>query len=216
MAELTAIKRAKKGGTAAGVPRVVLELDGETWSTCSETLVSEFRLFQGKQVDDGLLNDLRERIGATEAMALCNVAVSHRALTERELTDKLAAAGYAGDLVAETIDRCMHLGLVDDARYARTFVESRLRRGMGAHRIQSDLAKRGIDRALIRDLLAEVTDDGQVEDACLESLRRKFGRADLADPKQLGKAQRFLLGRGYSYEQLNAALRTLRDEQAQG
>jgi regulatory protein len=202
------------------VVEVTIEIDGEAFVTCNETIVSEFRLFDGRDVDQPLLDEIHERVLASEAMLACVQAVSRRSLTERELADKLRAKGHGDSVVDEAIERARHLSLVDDAKYAREFVGSRLRRGIGARRIQSDLARRGVARDVIQHALDNAGDaDGSGEGVSAEqaaataattALQRKFRPGALDDEATRAKAQRHLLTRGFSYAQAAEAIRTHR------
>jgi regulatory protein len=216
MPTVTAITRKEsrsKARTATGVGKVVIEVDGEAFVTCRETVVSEFLLYDGKVLDSATLEELHERVLASEAMADCAVAVSHRPMTERELADKLRARGHGDTVVEEALERARHLALVDDAAYAREFVASRLRRGMGDRRIQADLAKRGVAREVIQFALDEAADAEGAEEgisrdeAATIALARKFRAGTLDDDKARAKAQRFLLTRGFSYAQADTAIR---------
>ncbi len=63
-------------------------------------------------------------------------------------------AGYRNDLVASAIDRLSDLGMLDDAAFARQWVESRDRaRPRGERALRSELAQRGVDRAVVESVL---------------------------------------------------------------
>ena len=147
-------------------------------------------------------------------LAACHKALSGRQLTVQELRRKLAKGEFEDADIEHGVERCIDAGLVDDRRYAVAYVESRVRRGHGGARIRQDLARRGIDRALVDELLVEHSDSGAIEDAALDAARRKFARVELDDPKARAKAMRWLLSRGYTSSQADGALRALRQERA--
>ncbi len=77
-------------------------------------------------------------------------------------------AGYRDDLVASAIDRLADLGMLDDAAFARQWVESRDRaRPRGERALRSELAQRGVDRAVVESVL---------------ELRRTLADAQAPDP----------------------------------
>lgn len=149
-------------------------------------------------------------------LTACHKALAGRQLTVDELRRKLRKAEFEPSEVDHGIERCTAAGLLDDRRYATAYVESRVRRGHGAARIRQDLARRGIDRALTDELLVEHADSGALEDAAFDAVRRKFARVDLEDAKSRAKAMRWLLSRGYTSAQADGALRTLRQDRADG
>ncbi|MEM9880560.1 MAG: RecX family transcriptional regulator, partial [Pseudomonadota bacterium] len=54
----------------------------------------------------------------------------------------------AQPLIAQTVERCVALGLVDDARYASLRKDQLLRKGQSAHRIAQDLRHKGLESAV--------------------------------------------------------------------
>lgn len=68
-----------------------------------------------------------------------------RRLTEVQLWKKLLARGYAHEDVADAVERCKADGYVDDALFARLFVEGKVK-AVGDARLVAELVRRGIDR----------------------------------------------------------------------
>lgn len=147
-------------------------------------------------------------------LAACHKALAGRQLTVDELRRKLVAREFDEEAVEHGITRCTEAGLLDDRRYATAFVESRVRRGHGSARIRQDLARRGVARELVDELLAEQEDEGALDAAALEAARRRFARVDLEDHAVRTKAMRWLLSRGYRSGQAADVLRVLRQERA--
>lgn len=147
-------------------------------------------------------------------LTACHKALAGTQLTVAELRRKLVARAFEPDQVERAIGKCMAARLLDDERYTSQYVESRIRRGHGAQRIRQDLARRGIDRALVDAVLAEHLDAGALDAAAIDAARSKFARVDLDEAKARAKAMRWLLSRGYSSSQADAALRTVRQERA--
>lgn len=148
-------------------------------------------------------------------LAACHKVLAGTQVTEAELRRKLAAKDFDEATIELGIERCVAAGLLDDARYARQYVDSRVRRGHGAQRIRQDLARRGIDRALVDDALGPHQDEGAIDAAAIDAARRKYARMDLDDAPTRAKALRWLLSRGYTGAQADAALRTVRQERAE-
>jgi regulatory protein len=145
-------------------------------------------------------------------LAACHKALSGTQLTSTQLRRKLAAKGFEPDDVELGIERCTTAGLLDDRAYAAAFIESRVRRGHGSTRIRQDLGRKGIDRGLVDELLVELVDPDAMATAALDAARRRFARVDLDESAARAKAMRWLLSRGYSGAQADAALRQLRQE----
>ncbi len=130
-----------------------------------------------------------------------------------EVRRHLGTAGYRVDLVESAISRLLELGMLDDRAFGQTWVESRDRaRPRGESAIRQELARKGLDRELIGELLAArrgVGDDDAAEDAAssgglaspdelaAERLLRKRASnlARISDPRQRRNRAYSLLAR---------------------
>ena len=82
-----------------------------------------------------------------------------RARSVTEVRQRLAGAGYRSDLVEGAITRMVELGVLDDAAFARAWIESRDRaRPRGERAIRQELALKGVDREIVDRLLEERRD----------------------------------------------------------
>lgn len=71
-----------------------------------------------------------------------------------EVRRHLNVAGYRDDLVESAIARLLELGMLDDRTFGQTWVESRDRaRPRGESAIRQELARKGLDRELIGEIL---------------------------------------------------------------
>ena len=99
-----------------------------------------------------------------------------RARSVAEVRRRLGQAGYRADLVEDAIGRLTELGMLDDATFARAWIESRDRaRPRGEIALRRELSLKGIDRAVVDELLEERRDNGAA----------KNGGVDLAAAERL-------------------------------
>lgn len=121
-----------------------------------------------------------------------------RALSERELSDRLLRRGFSPAAVRAEVGRLRQAGLVNDLDVARATCASGLRRGYGRQRLAALLARRGVGEEAARQALAEVSaeeEEGALVRA-LERLGRRPGGSE-ALPPEPGKVVRYLLARGF-------------------
>ena len=106
-----------------------------------------------------------------------------RARSVAEVRRRLGQAGYRSDLVEGAIGRLTELGMLDDATFARAWIESRDRvRPRGEIALRRELALKGVDRAVVDELLEERRDNGDavtggVDLAAAERLLARHERA---------------------------------------
>jgi regulatory protein len=120
-----------------------------------------------------------------------------------ELRQKLAAAGYDRDLVAEAVDELIAGKIVNDARYAENYVTYQAARGQGPVRIAADLKALDLPSDVIQMALEAGPDWRQ---RAREVRIRRFGLAEPESWAQKAKQGRFLQYRGFSSDHIRAAL----------
>ena len=91
-----------------------------------------------------------------EVLAAALRRLEVRAFSVAGLRRRMLESGYRQDLVEGALERLCDLGLLDDARYARDWVEARDRaRPRGAAALRRELAQRGVEAEVIAAALAE-------------------------------------------------------------
>jgi len=95
-----------------------------------------------------------------------------RARTRRELADKLRSRNVPDEVATRLLDRFTEVGLIDDAAFARLWVESRQSsRGLAKRALSDELRRKGVDAEIVREAVDEV--DPADEEAAARRLVRK-------------------------------------------
>lgn len=161
--------------------------------------------------------DARARRAAIDDPALVLEAAARfleaRSRSVHEVRRRLTGAGYQPELVEGAIARLTELGMLDDAVFAQAWVESRDRaRPRGERAIREELRTKGLDRAVVDDVLEarrtaaterdpDRSDEGAVsvsaDRAAADRLLARNARAlaRVADPRQRGQRAYALLAR---------------------
>jgi regulatory protein len=130
--------------------------------------------------------------------------LARREHSRRELTRKLAARGFPGDVIATVLERLERSGTLADARFTDSFVRSRIAKGQGPQRIRAELAQRGITDDKADDGLRAADVDWL---ATIRAVRAKrFGPELPRDYAERARQARFLQYRGFDGAQIRAAL----------
>ena len=133
-----------------------------------------------------------------------------RDFSVHEMTERLLRRGYGAEVVAAAVASLVKEGFLREDRYAEQFVHQHSRRGRGPTRIRMELREKGVDGEAIDQALETAGTDWVA--AAREARRRKFGAAPPADYRERARQARFLQYRGFSTEQIRAALGPLDDE----
>jgi regulatory protein len=136
----------------------------------------------------------------TAALAL----LAGRDFSRHELTGRLLRKGYGVAVVESVVQGLVDDRLLQESRYVEQFVGQHARKGRGPARIRHELRERGVDRESVDAALAA----GEVDwvQRAREARRRKFGSSLPGDARERAKQARFLQYRGFSPEQIRAAL----------
>jgi len=138
----------------AGSVRV--RLDGEPFATIAAEDAARLRLVPGAELDAARAAEV-ERCG--DVFAVRRVAVrmlAGQALPRRSLVRRLVRKGHAPEIAEGVVAALEANGLIDDAEFARHFAATRAtRRRHGPARLEADLRRLGVDRALAERAVAE-------------------------------------------------------------
>jgi regulatory protein len=141
-----------------------------------------------------------ERAVRTAALAL----LAGRDFTRLELSERLLRKGFRREIVEPVIAGLVAENLLREEQYAELFVNQHSRRGRGPTRIRMDLQQRGIDAESIDTALKE---NGVDWAAAARATRiRRFGPEVPVDRRERARQMRFLQYRGFSSDQIRAAL----------
>ena len=141
-----------------------------------------------------------ERTVRTAALAL----LAGRDFGRVELTRRLGRRGYPEEVVATVVERLVAERLLSETRFVEQFIRQHAGRGHGPVRIRAELRERGVPEAEIEAGL-----DASGEDwagVAREARRRRFGLSPPGDYPERARQARFLQYRGFSAEQIRAAL----------
>lgn len=144
----------------------------------------------------------------SEAYAAAIGLLARREHSSRELSTKLHSRGYGAELVEAVLERLVAERLQSDERYAEVYLRQRSDKGYGPERIRAELRERGIDDALIAARFRQAEEEGEIDWYALAAAAyaKKFGSRPIEDIKERAKRQRFMQYRGFSHEQIAAAI----------
>ena len=122
----------------------------------------------------------------------------------RELGERLAERGFATATAQAVVDQLVREKLLDDSRFAEHFVAYHANRGQGPVRIAHKLREAGV----AAELISASVDAGSTDwrRRCVEVRRKRFGAREPGSWAERGKQARFLTQRGFSSDQVRAAV----------
>ena len=128
--------------------------------------------------------------------------LSYRAHSRKELSDKLKhKTGCKEAELEEVLNRLEELGFLNDRIYASSVVRSCARKGYGAQRALSELARRGIPKELREEALSDMPETcGTLEQLIRGRLRNPANRDEVR------KVSAAMVRRGYTWDEIRHAI----------
>ena len=181
--------------------RVTVTLCGGEEIKTTLNVVTDLRLYSGRELDEEELKELyrasRSALARNRAMEL----LSRRPMSEKELVDKLIRKGEDEEAARDCARWLREEGFLNDESYAAAVARHYAAKGYGPGRVRAELSRRGVDRELWKDAIEAMPENRDRLD--------RFIAARLTDPEdreQIRKVSAALYRRGYSWEEIRSAL----------
>ena len=120
--------------------------------------------------------------------------------TEKQIRDKLKLGDYPEDIINNAIEFLKKYGYVDDIRYAKLYISSK-QNSKSIKQIELELYKKGVNKENVSKVLLEMDlSNEEALNKLIEKIIKKY------DKTQYNKMCRYLLGKGFSYGEIQEAL----------
>ncbi len=187
--------------------RFELELDGAEKLTVPLSLVADFSLYAGRELNETEAERLRGAVSLERAKARALRMLGMRAMSTREIYDRLVEKGEREQDAAACVAWLLELHLLSDEDYAAAVVRRCAAKGYGARRAREELNRHKLPRALWDAALETLPEQDETLDRLLLSRLRGASPDDRA---ALKKATDALLRRGFGWDEIRAAVERLR------
>lgn len=161
----------------------------------------------GQELDESSLSELKDKAVLDKAYDRVLNLISHRMRSEWELRDYLKRKDYDEGIQDEVVNRLKDRGYVNDAEFAKRWVENRrLLKATSKRRLSQELRQKRVADDIIQSTLeADATDE-------LEVLKQLIERKQTKYQDEL-KLMQYLARQGFSYDLIKQALNEITREQ---
>jgi len=202
--KITAIKQQLKRAD-----RYSVFVDGAYAFSLSEAGLLESRLASGQELDETQLAALKKSAGLDKTYGNALRFVAMRPRSEWEVASYLARKQVDEPAVVQIIARLKAARLLDDAAFARMWVENRrLLRQTSARRLKLELAQKHVPEEIVAQVLQAEPSDEQALLAQVITKKRRQTRYQ-NDPLKL---MQYLARQGFGYDDIKRALAEPTDE----
>lgn len=189
--------------------RWLLTFEDGTKLKLTDKEMVDFSLYQGLDVPETALDQLRSAAAASRCRRRAVNILSARPLSRSELEKRLVEKGENPDHAAAACDDLERLGYLNDEQYAKTLASYYVNRGYGPRKIRDELYRRGVPREYWDGAMDDLEPDTGAIDAFVAS---RLGRIEHPDRKDVKRVSDALMRRGYSWSDISAALRRYTDD----
>ncbi len=137
--------------------------------------------------------------------------LSRRMISERDLTRKLSAERKSPAIRDEAMAQLKRYGFFDDSRYAAALIRSQMSRGVKSRLyLKKKLWEKGIDKEIAEPAIETELEGFDEKDAVLELAKKKLRSLKrLPADKTKNRLISFLRGKGFSWDTINSAVKTV-------
>ena len=187
--------------------RCDIYIDGELKASVTLETVIKSRLKVGMEITDG---ELKNTVRESENGLALNKAASYltKALkTKKQVVEYLKGKGYSDSAVYYAVDKLKEYGYIDDVAYAKRYFESA--RMQGKRLSDYKLMSKGISKKDIEKAFGE--SDADMEEKAVALAKKHFKNKEKT-AGNYAKTFRYLVGKGFSYEEAEHAVGKLKEE----
>ena len=127
-----------------------------------------------------------------------------REQSQAELRRKLLEKGCTSEAIENTLKEAVETNIQSDQRFAEMSLRVAFNKGHGPNRLKQKLQQHESDSTFVSKLVS--CDEYDWFDLAYSVKTKKFGESIESDWQKRQKQQRFLLGRGFTFDQINFAV----------
>lgn len=182
-------------------------IDGEYSFSVSTETVYKFYLKTGKELSEEEITAIKEDGERTSALNRATEYLSKAYKTRKQVKDYLLKKGYSDDAVYYTVSRLTETGYINDSEYARRYFET-ASKNQGKKLSAYKLMAKGVRKDVIDEAYEKAAVPSKENAA---AVAEKYMRNKEINKENLAKTYRYLIGRGFSYDEAGEAISAFKE-----
>lgn len=182
--------------------RIKVYIDEELFFLLYKGEVRKFHLKENESISDDTYDKILELL-YKRARERAFYILDNSYKTENQIREKLRKGLYPESIIDKVIDYLVEYSLIDDKRYASMYIEYKSS-SRSKKQIVQDLYAKGISGNII-DIAFEESNYSD-EESLNKIIDKKITKYNLDNQQELQKLYRYLIGKGYSYNDVKKAL----------
>lgn len=182
-------------------------IDGEYSFSVSTETVYKFYLKTGKEISEEEITAIKEDGERASALNRATEYLSKAYKTRKQVKDYLLKKGYSDDAVYYAVSRLTETGYINDSEYARRYFET-ASKNQGKKLSAYKLMAKGVRKDVIDEAYEKAAVPSKENAA---AVAEKYMRNKEINKENLAKTYRYLIGRGFSYDEASEAISAFKE-----
>ena len=185
--------------------RYKVYVDGQFAFVLYKGELSRYHIAEDSELEEKTYQSIRKEIILKRAKLRAMHLLNDMGRTESQLRTKLLRNDYPSDIVEEAIAYVKSFGYINDAEYARNFIENRKEK-KSKKEIYAALCQKGLPKDLIETAFEErYADDDSI--AAIEAIvRKKKFDPKSTDYREMQKMMGYLVRKGFRYDDIRQVI----------
>lgn len=183
--------------------RVNVYLDGAYYCGLDLQVAMLNRLKVGNKIEESTLVKIQLESEKSTAFDKALKFIERSVKTESAVVKKLRSYGYLDEVIFEVIEKLKGYNFIDDKEYAKKYV-STYKKNKGKRLMRMELKQKGVSEENMESALYGV--ENELENAI--NLAKKYSKNKENNQKNYAKCYKYLLSKGFNYEDSITATKT--------
>lgn len=168
-----------------------------------EEIILEYRLVEGKEINDEILElAIKKNRVISYYYKAVNYAINY-GKNKAQIYDYLENKGLSNHEIMLIIEKLNNSKIIDEDKLISSIVDTYLKKGYGVLFIENKLYEKQYNKDQIRDVISNINPEIYNE-ALLKIFEKIKDKYNGNSYEKVNKITRYLLARGYTYEDINA------------
>lgn len=184
-------------------------LDGKRKVYVNVSIIDGSGLHKGQCISPETLSEIMGEDALRKAKKRALYLLGERDMCRGELLKKLTKT-YGADIAEEAAEYVCGLGYINDEEYAPKLAEYMLKsKHWGKRRVRYEMIMRGLDRELVENTLADISQD-DLDEELIELIERRY-TDKISERDDLRRTIAALARRGYDFDSIKRCIKAVAD-----
>lgn len=167
--------------------------------------LSRYHIAEGQEIEEALFDKLYKEVVQKRARLRALHLLNAMGRTESQLREKLRQGGYSEKITEDAIAYVKSFGYIDDAAYAKNFIDSRKER-KSRKELYALLKQKGVPSEIIEEAFEECYERDAAKEAITKLLEKKHYDPERAEWKETQKIMAYLTRKGFGYDDIKQVI----------